>query len=65
MKNKKELADKSLVDTKPRPLNPFALPKSYAKKRKHVEVKGTKFLILCDVHIPYQDNEALTVAINE
>jgi predicted phosphodiesterase len=22
-------------------------------------------LILCDVHIPYQDNEALTVAINE
>jgi predicted phosphodiesterase len=64
-KNKKELADKSLVDTKPRPLNPFALPKSYAKKRRHVEVKGTKFLILCDVHIPYQDNEALTVAINE
>jgi predicted phosphodiesterase len=64
-KNKKELADKSLVDTKPRPLNPFALPKSYAKKRRHVEVKGTKFLILCDVHIPYQDNEALSVAINE
>jgi predicted phosphodiesterase len=28
-------------------------------------VKGTKFLILCDVHIPYQDNEALSVAINE
>lgn len=64
-KNKKELADKSLIDTKPRPLNPFALPKSYAKKRRHVEVKGTKFLILCDVHIPYQDNEALSVAINE
>jgi predicted phosphodiesterase len=64
-KNKKELADKSLIDTKPRPLNPFALPKSYAKKRRHVEVKGTKFLILCDIHIPYQDNEALTVAINE
>lgn len=64
-KNKKELADKSLIDAKPRPLNPFALPKSYAKKRRHVEVKGTKFLILCDVHIPYQDNEALSVAINE
>ena len=63
--DRKNTADKSLYDAKPRPLNPFALPKSYAKKRRHVEVKGTKFLILCDVHIPYQDNEALTVAINE
>jgi len=64
-KNKKELADKSLIDTKPRPLNPFALPKSYAKKRKHWDLKGTKFLMLYDIHIPYQDNEALTLAINE
>jgi predicted phosphodiesterase len=64
-KNKKELADKSLVEEKPRPLNPFALPKSYAKKRRHVEVKGTKFLILCDLHFPYQDNEAIECAINE
>jgi len=63
--DRKHAADKSLFDAKPRPLNPFVLPKSYAKKRKHIEVKGTKFLILCDVHIPYQDNEALTVAINE
>jgi predicted phosphodiesterase len=62
---RKHASDKSLFDAKPRPLNPFTLPKSYAKKRRHVEVKGTKFLILCDVHIPYQDNEALTVAINE
>ena len=63
--DRKHSSDKSLFDAKPRPLNPFTLPKSYAKKRRHVEVKGTKFLILCDVHIPYQDNEALTVAINE
>lgn len=63
--NKKGTVDKKLFDEKPRPLNPFALPKSYAKKRKHIELKGTKFLILCDIHIPYQDNEALNVAINE
>ena len=63
--DRKNTADKSLYDAKPRPLNPFALPKSYAKKRKHVELKGTKFLILSDIHIPYQDNEALSVAINE
>jgi predicted phosphodiesterase len=46
-------------------LNPFALPKSYAKKRRHVELTGTKFLILCDLHFPYQDNEAIECAINE
>ncbi len=63
--NKKNTADKSLFEEKPRPLNPFALPKSYAKKRRHVEVKGTKFLILCDLHFPYQDNEAIECAINE
>jgi predicted phosphodiesterase len=64
-KEKKLTADKSLFDAKPRPLNPFVLPKSYAKKRRHWDVKGTKFLILADIHIPYQDNEALTVAIQE
>ena len=58
-------AQKEFLDTKQRPSNPYALPKSYAKKRKHVELKGTKFLILSDIHIPYQDNEALSVAINE
>ena len=63
--DRKNTADKSLYDAKPRPLNPFALPKSYAKKRKPVELKGNKFLILSDIHIPYQDNEALSVAINE
>ena len=64
-RQKNSLVDKSLMDKKPRPLNPFTLPKSYAKKRKHWDVKGTKFLILADIHIPYQDNEALTVAMNE
>lgn len=64
-KMRKLTTDKSLYESKPRPLNPFALPKSYAKKRKHVELKGNKFLILSDIHIPYQDNQALSVAINE
>jgi len=63
--DRKHASDKSLFDAKPRPLNPFVLPKSYAKKRRHIELKGTKFLMLYDIHIPYQDNEALTVAINE
>ncbi len=56
---------KELIDTAPRPSNPYALPKSYSKKRRHVELKGNKFLILSDVHLPYQDNEALECAIAE
>jgi len=56
---------KELIDTKQRPSNPYALPKSYSKKRRHVELKGNKFLILSDIHLPYQDNEALECAISE
>jgi predicted phosphodiesterase len=56
---------KELIDTAPRPSNPYALPKSYSKKRRHVELKGNKFLILSDIHLPYQDNEALECAIAE
>jgi predicted phosphodiesterase len=55
--------DKSLVVEKDRPKNPFKLPKSYAKGRKHFDVKGKKILILSDVHIPYHDINALSVAI--
>jgi len=64
-RQKKSLKDKSLLEENPRPLNPFALPKSYSKKRRHVELKGNKFLILSDIHLPYQDNEALECAIEE
>jgi len=63
--SKTSSVDKELMDTKTRPSNPYALPKSYAKKRRHVELKGNKFLILCDLHFPYQDNEAIQCAINE
>jgi len=58
-------SQKELIDTAQRPSNPYALPKSYSKKRRHVELKGNKFLILSDVHLPYQDNEALECAIAE
>jgi predicted phosphodiesterase len=63
--SKKATVDKELMDTKTRPSNPYALPKSYSKKRRHVELKGNKFLILSDIHLPYQDNEALECAIAE
>jgi predicted phosphodiesterase len=64
-KSRTSNTQKELIDTKQRPSNPYALPKSYSKKRRHVELKGNKFLILSDIHLPYQDNEALECAIAE
>jgi predicted phosphodiesterase len=64
-KSRKHNTQKELMDTAQRPSNPYALPKSYSKKRRHVELKGNKFLILSDIHLPYQDNEALECAISE
>lgn len=64
-KSRTSNSQKELIDTAQRPSNPYALPKSYAKKRRHIEVKGTKFLMLYDIHLPYQDNEALECAIEE
>ena len=60
---RKNLTDKSLVKNEDRPRNPFKLPKSYAKGRKHIDIKGKKILVLSDIHIPYHDIEALNVAI--
>jgi predicted phosphodiesterase len=62
-RGKQKPKDKSLVRDKERPKNPFKLPKSYAKMRKHIEVKGKKILILSDIHIPYHDIAALSTAI--
>jgi len=59
----KEISDKSLFRTDERPRNPFKLPKSYAKGRKHIDIKGKKILILSDIHIPYHDIDALSTAI--
>jgi len=64
-KSRTSNTQKELIDTAQRPSNPYALPKSYSKKRRHVELKGNKFLILSDIHLPYQDNEALECAISE
>jgi predicted phosphodiesterase len=64
-KSRTSNTQKELIDTAQRPSNPYALPKSYSKKRRHVELKGNKFLILSDIHLPYQDNEALECAIAE
>jgi predicted phosphodiesterase len=64
VKSRKDLGPKTtFVKDKERSRNPFNLPKSYAKGRKHFDIKGQKVLILSDIHIPYHDIDALSVAI--
>lgn len=64
VQSRKYLGTKTeFVINKERSRNPFNLPKSYAKGRKHFDIKGEKVLILSDIHIPYHDIDALSVAI--
>jgi predicted phosphodiesterase len=64
VQSRKDLGTKTaFLINKERSRNPFNLPKSYAKGRKHFDIKGQKVLILSDIHIPYHDIDALSVAI--
>jgi hypothetical protein len=61
--NRGKLADKTII-VKGK-IDPFKLPRSYAKRRTPVELTGNKFLMLYDPHIPYHANEPLEIAIAE
>lgn len=64
---KKTSEQLKLFHVKPRSLdrNPFSLPKSDAKKPKifNLPKKCNNVLVLSDIHIPYHDTEALTIAL--
>lgn len=65
-KMRKKLADKSLM-IKPFSLkNPYNLPKSEGNPPKvfRLPLKDNNILLISDLHIPYHDIEALTVAID-
>lgn len=48
-----------------RPYNPYKLPDSEAKEIEPFVLKGhKKVFLMCDVHIPFQANEAITVALD-
>lgn len=62
----KTLIDKSHVKEKGfGAKNPFNLPASYAETRQELKLPtaNNNVLIISDIHIPYHDNEALTLAI--
>lgn len=44
--------------------NPFNLPESFAETWEALEVSQSRTLIISDLHFPYQDNKAITCALN-
>lgn len=65
---KGDKAFQSTKDTKfitpNRPLNPYNLPNAEKINYENFIIEGKKILILSDIHIPYHDISALTVAID-
>jgi predicted phosphodiesterase len=59
-------SDKMTPQSTPKSLNAYELPQSHAyKKEAFVLPKSSKkVLLLSDIHIPYQDNEAIEAAVN-
>jgi predicted phosphodiesterase len=59
----KDVKDKSLF----RPVrtsNDYVLPQSYANDFTPYEIKQSRILIISDLHFPYQNNEAITLALD-
>lgn len=44
--------------------NPYNLPESFATKFEPYKIQQSKVLIISDLHFPYQDNEAIKLALN-
>jgi len=61
-KNKRKIQDKSLI--KPHAKSTYDLPKSFANDYTPYEIKQSKVLILSDLHFPYQNNEAISLALD-
>lgn len=64
-KRRSQTTNKSLFVSEERPKNPYNLPKSDAETFELFQIKGhKKGLIIGDVHLPYQDNEAITACLH-
>lgn len=59
----KRVADKSLVRPA-RASNDYCLPESYANDFTPYEIKQSRILIMNDFHFPYQNNKAITLALD-
>jgi predicted phosphodiesterase len=59
----KDVKDKSLFRPA-RTSNDYLLPQSYANDFTPYEIKQSRILIISDLHFPYQNNEAITLALD-
>ena len=62
-KDRKKVQGSPFVMEKERPKNPYNLPKSEEADYTPYRVTCKKAAILCDIHAPYHNEEALTAAI--
>ena len=62
-KDNKKLKDKSLVRPA-RTSTDYLLPESYANDYTPYEIKQSRTLIINDLHFPYQNNKAITLALD-
>ena len=58
-----QLKDKSLLREK-RKSTDYLLPESYANEYTPFEIKQSRILIISDLHFPYQNNEAISLALD-
>lgn len=65
LKYQKALPERTTKQSTPKSLNAYELPQSHShKKEAFVLPKSSKkILLLSDIHIPYQDNEAIEAAV--
>jgi len=61
--NSDKLSDKSLIKPITNNRNPFNLPESFANDYTPYLITQSKILIISDLHIPYQDNKAIELAL--
>lgn len=64
--NKKAVSDKSMFMDKHRDSNPYGLPESYKENRQPFRLPSScnNILLISDLHIPYHDIEAITIALD-
>ena len=65
-RNLKWLQNKDCVMQKNRPLNPYNLPESYEEQRDPyiLPVCCNNILLISDLHIPYHNIDAITIALD-
>lgn len=63
---RKWVAGSPFVKTEARPLNPYNLPESYSDTREPYRLpkECTNILLISDLHIPYHDINAITIALD-